>query len=74
MEFAGSDLVDTSAIVVPMPAAEPVVRAWRRELGSGADLDVSAHVTVLYLFVPPRQLGDRVRGHVDALALRSTRS
>jgi len=45
-----------SAILVPVPEAEPVVGRLRARLDSSATLGVPAHVTVLYPFVPPAEL------------------
>jgi 2'-5' RNA ligase len=45
-----------SAIVVPVPEAEPVVGHLRARLDRSASLGVPAHVTILYPFVPPEQI------------------
>jgi GNAT superfamily N-acetyltransferase/2'-5' RNA ligase len=54
-----------SALVVPVPAAEPVVGRLRAKLDAGAQLGLPAHVTVLYPFAPPSQIDtpliDRLR-------------
>jgi len=42
-----------SALIVSVPAAEPVVGMLRKRLDSSAPLGVPAHVTVLYPFMPP---------------------
>lgn len=57
-----------SGIIVPVPAAEPLVGTWRTELDSGAWLGVPAHVTVLYPFASPDSLDDEVRAAVADLA------
>ena len=49
-----------SALVVPVPEAEPVVEPWRASLDPAAELGVPAHVTVLYPFVDPAQPLDPV--------------
>jgi 2'-5' RNA ligase len=54
-----------SALVVLLPAAEPVVGTWRQRLDPAAALGVPAHVTVLYPFLPPSELTD---GALDELA------
>jgi len=46
-----------SAVLVPVPAAEPVVAEHRLRLDSAAPAGVPAHVTVIYPFVPPGELG-----------------
>jgi hypothetical protein len=44
-----------SAVVVPVPEAEPRVGALRTALDPSAALGVPAHVTILYPFVAPAQ-------------------
>jgi 2'-5' RNA ligase len=46
-------LIPESAVLVPVPEAEPVVGQHRDRLDRAAVLGVPAHVTVLYPFVPP---------------------
>ena len=46
-----------SAVIVPVPAVEPVVAEHRRRLDPGSAWGVPAHVTVLYPFVPPSEHG-----------------
>lgn len=45
-----------SAILVPVPQAEPVVGRLRGRLDRAAGRGVPAHVTVLYPFLPPAQI------------------
>jgi 2'-5' RNA ligase len=45
-----------SAVVVPVPEAEPAVGRHRARLDSAAGLGVPAHVTVLFPFVAPPDL------------------
>jgi len=45
-----------SAILVPVPEAEPVVGRLRARLDRSAGRGIPAHVTVLYPFVPPAQV------------------
>lgn len=47
-----------TALVVPVPEAEPAVRAWRDRFDPAARAGVPAHVTVLFPFLPA--------SHVDA--------
>lgn len=54
-----TDAAET-ALVVPVPAATPAVAPWRERLDPTAVHGVPAHVTVLYPFVPPPQLGPDV--------------
>jgi hypothetical protein len=41
-----------TALVVPVPEAEPVVGPWRAALDPSAAYGVPAHVTVMYPFLP----------------------
>ena len=58
-----------SALIVAVPEAEPVVAAHRDRLDRAASWGVPAHVTVLYPFLPPERIDERVRavlGQVSA--------
>lgn len=48
-----------TALIVPVPEAEPVVGVWRDRYDPAAAEGVPAHVTVLYPFLP-RELADPV--------------
>jgi 2'-5' RNA ligase len=63
---AGSRPTET-AIIVPVPAAEPVVGELRRQLDRAAAWGVPAHVTVLYPFVGPEQVDDGLVGRITEL-------
>ena len=56
-----------SALLVPIPAAEPVVAPWRERLDSSAQLGVPAHVTVLYPFVRPSAIDPRLVAGLGSL-------
>jgi 2'-5' RNA ligase superfamily len=57
-----------SAVIVAIPEAEDVVGPHRAALDPAAGRGVQAHVTVLYPFVPPAKIDDRViRALADAL-------
>jgi 2'-5' RNA ligase len=45
-----------SAVVVPVPAAEPVVGYWRERYDASAAQGMPAHVTALYPFLPEERL------------------
>ncbi len=47
-----------SAVVVNVPAAEPVVGKHRERLDAAARWGVPAHVTVLYPFLPPAEIDE----------------
>ena len=53
-------MAEESALLVPVPEAEPLVRPWRERLDRSAAMGVPAHVTILYPFVPPGEVDDRL--------------
>lgn len=61
-----------SALVVPVPSAEPVVRAWRLRrtaaAGGPAPRPIPPHVTVLYPFLPARRIDSDVENAVAEIA------
>jgi 2'-5' RNA ligase superfamily len=59
-----------SALVVPVPAAEPVVGTWRARLDSSAAYGMPAHLTVLYPFLNEHLLTGTV---LEQLRLQSGR-
>ena len=56
---------DTTALVIPVPAADPVVGEWRARLDPTTALGVPPHITVLYPFLSPAALTE-----ADLAALR----
>jgi len=46
-----------SALIVPVPEAEPLVGPWRERYDDSARSGVPAHVTLLYPFLAPEQIG-----------------
>ena len=54
--MAAMDPATETAVIVPIPEAEPVVGPLRATLDAAAAQGVPAHVTVLYPFVPPSGL------------------
>jgi hypothetical protein len=60
--------VSESAVIVPVPEAEPVVGTFRASLDRSAAWGVPAHVTVIYPFLAPDRLGpDELRRLRDAI-------
>jgi 2'-5' RNA ligase len=55
--WADLDGLTASGVVVAVPEADPVVGQHRLQLDPAAARGVPAHVTVLYPFVPPPDLG-----------------
>jgi 2'-5' RNA ligase len=60
-------MVEESALLVPVPEAEPLVRRWRERLDRSAAMGVPAHVTILYPFVPPSEVDDRLLADLRSL-------
>lgn len=58
--------VTTTALVVEVPEAEPVVGRWRARLDPYAVGGVPAHVTALFPFVPAQAIGRRVADRAAA--------
>ena len=56
-----------TALLVPVPAAEPAVSRHRARLDEAARDGVPAHVTVLYPFLPPAAISDRLLASLDRL-------
>jgi hypothetical protein len=54
----GEALVRRTAVVVLVPAADPVVGHWRQRYDPHAAAGVPAHVTVLYPWIPAARLTD----------------
>jgi 2'-5' RNA ligase len=56
-----------SAVVVPVPTAEPLVARWRRRFDPSAAHGMPAHITALYPFLDQERLTDAVIGRLSAL-------
>ena len=56
--ISGAGLDWETALVVPVPAAEPAVGQHRARLDRAARDGVPAHITVLYPFLPPAGIGE----------------
>jgi 2'-5' RNA ligase len=52
--------VAETALLVPVPEAEPLVESHRLAHDPVAPLGVPAHITILYPFIPPAALDDAV--------------
>jgi hypothetical protein len=57
---AGLSGAADTALVVPVPEAEPVIGTHRRQFDVAAGWGLPPHVVVLYPFVPPGQVDDLV--------------
>jgi 2'-5' RNA ligase len=49
---------EKSGLVIPVPAAELLVRRWRESLDPGCILGVPAHITVLFPFASPKDIDE----------------
>jgi 2'-5' RNA ligase len=56
-----------SALLIPVPEAEPAVGKWRARFAPTAKLGVPAHITVLYPFLSPGHLDTGTLAGLDAL-------
>jgi 2'-5' RNA ligase len=59
-----------SALVVPVPAAEPLVRRWRERDDPSAAAGMPAHVTILYPFIRARAIDAAVERELAAVVGR----
>ncbi|GAA4606916.1 2'-5' RNA ligase [Actinoplanes octamycinicus] len=57
-----------SALIVPVPEAEPAVAGLRARLDRSASWGVPAHITVVFPFLPPEQLTAPVLAAVRRIA------
>lgn len=57
-----------TALLVPVPAAEPLIAPWRMKYDISAAEGVPAHVTLLYPFVPPASLDETLIASVGQIA------
>jgi 2'-5' RNA ligase len=58
---------EVSAIILPVPAAEPLVSGWRRRHDRSAAAGVPAHVTVIAPFLAPERLTEELIAELRAL-------
>ncbi len=62
-------MMEESALVIIVPTAEPVVGSFRARYDPSAAVDIPAHITVLYPFMPPEKIDDQVEADLGALFL-----
>lgn len=63
-----------TALIVPVPQAEPVVGPHRALLDAAASWGVPAHVTVLYPFLPPQRIDQAVLAAVRDIVAAAPRT
>jgi 2'-5' RNA ligase len=56
-----------SALIIAMPEAEPLVKAWRERFDYSAGVGVPAHITLLYPFMPPGEITPAVEAELREL-------
>jgi len=62
-----------TALIVPVPEAEPVVGPWRATLDTAASWGVPAHITVLYPFLPLAEVDAQVLDTLAGIVARTPR-
>ena len=58
--------VEKSALIIPVPEVESLVRPWRERLDPACSRGIPAHITVLFPFAHPADLDDEVFHSLDA--------
>ncbi len=61
-------LSDATALILPVPAADPLVGPWRARYDRSAREGVPAHLTLLYPFLPPDEVGVEELDHLAEIA------
>ena len=61
-------MANESAVIIPIPAVEPIVGQLRLQFDGSARLGAPAHVTLLYPFFPAEDVWDKIRALRDACA------
>jgi 2'-5' RNA ligase len=64
---ATGEPAEVTALLLPVPGAEPLVDAWRRRYDPSATRGVPAHITLLFPFLPLLALSPAVLDRIRAL-------
>jgi hypothetical protein len=56
-----------SGLIVEIPEAEPAIAGYRERLDASAQLGIPAHITVLFPFMPPRDIGPEALTRLEQL-------
>jgi hypothetical protein len=59
-----------SALIIAVPEAEPLVKAFRDRFDSSAAAGIPAHITILYPFMPPGEITSAVLAELRDLFAR----
>jgi 2'-5' RNA ligase len=62
-----TDGLTESALVVPVPEADPLIDTWRRELDPGRRIGAPAHITLLFPFAPPAAIDTALLARVASV-------
>ena len=62
-----TDPVPLSGLILEVPEAEPAVASHRERLDANASLGIPAHLTVLFPFMPPGEIGLTVLTSLERL-------
>jgi len=57
--------VEKSALIIPVPEVESLVRTWRERLDPSCTRGIPAHITVLFPFAHPADLDDELIQSLD---------
>ncbi len=60
-------MIPESALIVPVPEAEPLVRDLRKRFDPAAPAGMPAHITVIYPFVDPNFLTKSISEELEAI-------
>ncbi|MEU8233042.1 2'-5' RNA ligase family protein [Actinoplanes sp. NPDC048967] len=61
-----------TALIIEVPAAEPAVSARRIALDRAASWGVPAHITLVFPFLPPDKINDRILAAIQQIAAAET--
>jgi 2'-5' RNA ligase len=62
--------VEKSALIIPVPEAEDLVRRWRADLDPACIRGIPAHITVLFPFASPTDFDDKMLATLDGFFSR----
>jgi hypothetical protein len=60
-------ILDQTAIIIPVRAAEPIVGHWRKDFDPAAAAGVPAHITIIYPFLAQQDITEEVVGDLRRL-------
>lgn len=60
------ELVEKSALIIPVPEIESLVGTWRERLDPACSRGIPAHITILFPFAHPSVIDDELIDSLDA--------